>query len=174
MDTFTDQRDGNVYRTVKIGEQVWLAENFNYETEGSAFFNDNPIYGEKYGRLYDFETAKKVCPVGWHLPTCLDWDELFYFVASFYAEDPYDDAGKHLKSKSSEGEDSFGFAALLGGSYSFKGLSIDEYGLWWSADKYNIDDDNLACSFSMNCYEDYICRHDTWIGDKLSVRYVKD
>jgi len=78
--TFTDPRDGKVYRTVKIGNQVWMAENLNYDAPGSKCYNNNPANAEKYGRLYDWETAKKVCPAGWHLPSNDEWKVLVDFV----------------------------------------------------------------------------------------------
>jgi len=150
--TFTDQRDGKTYKTVKIGDMIWFAENFNYEGEGK----------------YDFETAKKICPEGWHLPTEDEWN-LMTLYASSYADDGLESSGKYLKAKegwkdydgeSGNGEDLFGFAALPGGSF------------WWSATK--CDDENLVWTFSMSDYSDEVQRGNTWVGDKLSVRYVKD
>jgi len=133
--TFTDPRDGKTYKTVTIGNQTWMAENLNYEAEGSKCYNNDPANGQKYGRLYKQETAKKACPPGWHLPSWDEWQELVNFAGG-------EIAGKKLKATNGwigngNGTDEYGFAALPGGSgsyddrFSFVGM----YGYWWTAKK---------------------------------------
>ena len=131
--TLTDVRDGQTYKTVKIGEQWWMAENLNYryipqiaeEDSSSYCYNDDPANCAKYGRLYRWSAALVVCPEGWHLP---DTTEL---IALFDAVGGQATAGKKLKSTegwkdkndgtSGNGSDNFGFSALPAGSRNIFG-----------------------------------------------------
>ena len=110
----TDERNGQEYKTVKIGKQVWMAENLNYETDESYCYNDSAEYCTKYGRLYTWSAALKACPTGWHLPSQNEGMTLYYSVGG------RDTAAKMLKSVNGwndygAGTDSFGFSALPGG-----------------------------------------------------------
>lgn len=78
---FKDERDGKVYKTVLIGNQVWMAENLNFDVgEGSWYYDENASNGSRYGRLYTIESAKKAVPKGWHLPTEKEWLQLLEYM----------------------------------------------------------------------------------------------
>jgi len=131
---FTDSRDKQTYKTVKIGKQTWTAENLNYKTGNSWCFGNKDSNCKKYGRLYDWNTAKTACPSGWHLPTRAEWNGLVAAAGD-------DAAGKALKSKSGwdedgNGTDAFGFSALPGGYRYYTGGSfgdVGKFGGWWTA-----------------------------------------
>jgi len=138
-----DRRNGKKYKTIVIGKQTWMAENLNYNASGSKCYDNKPANCEKYGRLYDWETAMKACPKGWHLPSDKDWNVLMKFVnPSCSDNNNCANAGTKLKATSGwngNGVDEFGFSALPGGGgYSYGRFSgVGRYGLWWSASEDN-------------------------------------
>ena len=131
---FTDPRDGREYRTVRIGKQVWMAENLDYAGNVGAYYGNNPANG--YGRLYTWNEAIANAPQGWHLPTDEEWETLINFAGGV----------KNLKAKEGwnndgNGLDTFGFAALPGGNGGSDGsfYNAGYGGSWWSASEYDAD-----------------------------------
>src|SRR4030042_2121977 len=74
--SFTDSRDGQVYKIIKLNDRWWMAQNFNYETTGSYCYSDKNLNCNIYGRLYTLSSAKNSYPPGWHLPTDDEWQTL--------------------------------------------------------------------------------------------------
>ena len=130
----TDSRDGQTYKTVTIGDQVWMAKNLNYETSASYCYNDDASNCVKYGRLYTWTAATMACPSGWHLPSTTEWEALFNAVGGAST------AGAKFKSTSGwfdngNGTDSFGFSAFPAGRGGINGLysNEDNYASFWSS-----------------------------------------
>ena len=74
--SFTDPRDEQVYKTVKLAKRWWMAENFKFDTTGSYCYGNDQSNCELFGRLYTLGTAKMAAPPGWHLPTDNEWRTL--------------------------------------------------------------------------------------------------
>jgi uncharacterized protein (TIGR02145 family)/uncharacterized repeat protein (TIGR02543 family) len=172
--TFTDSRDNKSYKKVVIGTQTWMAENLNYDVEGSMCSGGNPENCTKYGRLYDWETALTVCPAGWHLSSDAEWTALTGTVGVL--------AVPNLRSKTGwndiggvpvpESTDEYGFSALPGGFGASGGyLSTGSYGYWWCATE---NDALRARSRSIGGSAVLVVSVDAPKSHLLSVRCVAD
>ena len=171
--TLKDLRDGKVYKTVKIGSQVWMAENLDYETEKSYCYNDSSKYCDKYGRLYTWATAVDACPTGWHLPASAEFDTLFKAVGSQMV------AGNRLKATSGWKTninlgDEYGFSALPAGSryfdgtYNSEGTNAD----FWSSTEDNGGSNAYAMYLKSDDAEAFLTAQSRNLGK--SVRCIKD
>ena len=170
--TLTDNRDGQTYKTVKIGDQVWMAENLNFETDSSFCYNDSAEYCAKYGRLYTWAAAMGACPTGWHLPSEEEWNILLSEVGGQSI------AGTALKSQSGwhdggNGTDAFGFSALPAGRRdTVDGFSYDgEYTDFWTTAE---GGDDFAYFMFLDYYNEYMPLGGDSKNFALSVRCLKD
>jgi len=169
--SFTDSRDNKTYKILKLNNQTWMAENLNYEADGSKCYNNEPKNCQKYGRLYNWKTAMKSCPSGWHLPSVEEWEVLWVAVGE---EETI--GSKILKATSGwesngNGVDAVGFAALPGGYGDSNGKfhKVGYIGNLWANDiddGMDIGEDFWYLSYNNKDveYEPYLC----------SVRCVQD
>lgn len=189
--TFTDTRDGKTYRTVKLGDRIWMAENLNYEIKDSLVSNCNENGGcdmgfpsnrpqswcngnkqencDKYGRLYNFEAAKVACPPGWSLPAVEEWPERGNGGFSAFLDYAVVGWGG--------GKDSYGFSILPAGDYTARSqyfLEPGRFAFFWTS---TIDPLNHNCATMIHVGNGSegivsVCADDE--NDGLSVRCVKD
>jgi uncharacterized protein (TIGR02145 family) len=189
--TLTDTRDGQVYKTVQIGSQVWMAENLNYRQTTGKIDTIGICYDRevdscaKYGRLYRWTEVmagalssktvpsgvQGICPQGWHVPSDTEW------VLLQAAADPSGamDAIK-LKSsngwkphfeKSGDGTDDFGFRALPAGAFDdYRGVEGGNHGHWWTA--------TVGIERTMAVYDSNVNGANSPTYSQLSLRCVKD
>lgn len=187
----TDSRDGQVYKTITIGSQIWMAKNLNYETADSYCYGDDASNCTSYGRLYSWPLSvgktdaecgwnvsctlpavvQGICPSGWHLPSAAEFETL---IAAAGGESS---AGKALKSKSGwfndgNGSDAYGFSAYPGGNrgsnsrYVNKGSSA----FFWTS---TMVDENRAKGVSIGTSASIsVATKDKTM--KYSVRCIKD
>jgi len=174
-----DENSISGYRTEKIGDQHWMAENLNYKVSGSRCYEDIESNCDKYGRLYNWAAAmalpdscnynncisqvfvkhRGICPSGWHIPSDAEWKMLSDFAGGSSI------AGRYLKATSGwyscgkgdsyqyKCEDKYGFSAMPGGiGYPVGSFSFaGEYGFWWTAFEYS---DDAAYSRDLNYISD--------------------
>jgi len=193
--------DGNVYQTVTIGNQTWMAENLRVthyadgskiaeitecndwqslgqSAEAYCFYDNDP--NNQYGAYYTFEAAKKACPKGWHLPTKNEWDELKIYL---YNNGYNAIEGSALKSKSGwnkSSDNKLGFNAfptgrryrnMISNNCIGEFYSVGEVGNWWSSTDF---DSNFAYYTWISISSDDFTVGNDVKKTGLSVRYLKD
>ncbi len=164
INIFKDHRDGKLYKTVKIGNQVWMAENLNYDAgNGSWCYADSSSNCEKYGRLYDWETAKNAATKGWHLPSKSELDTLYNYLGGTY---------KNVYQQIIP-DGSSGFNVIFGGwrhnSYAY---NIDgNYTYFWASTE---DGSSRAYFLSINSHHQGVSMGVANRSMAFSVRLIKD
>lgn len=128
--------------SVVIGKLRWMTKNLSSKVPGkSACYENKKGNCRKYGRLYDFNTAKQACPSNWRLPTDADWDSLVKALG--------ENNGKILKSKTGwaendggpgNGSDSIGFDARPSGIvYEGSFMYLGHHAYFWTATERNAE-----------------------------------
>ena len=193
-DTFTDARDGETYRTIQIGDQVWMAENLRFKADRSFAPDNEESNVKKFGRLYTWTSAldippefseqspaknlemynkmkdknyKGIAPEGWHIPSNKEWEELLKHLGE-------QSNGSELRSAcfwQNPGYDSFGFFALPAG-YRFDNGSFCHFGRrarFWSKDEYG-----KSNAFRLGLTDNSVDIEGVYRSDAVSIRCVKN
>lgn len=190
----TDDRDGQIYRTVLIGSQTWMAQNLNFMGSGMDSgwaYKNSPDSARKFGRLYNWASAlgmvdscnqmicstriakpqRGICPSGWHVPTEFDWNMLSDTTLERKR------AGTTLRSSGGWfeviGKDSVGFRALASSAY-FRGESFgyaSSYAYWWIASE---KDSAKGWSRMIEYNEPYVFRLSTTKSNGQALRCIED
>jgi uncharacterized protein (TIGR02145 family) len=184
--SFTDSRDGNVYPTVNIKDQTWIARNLAYlpsinwstSSPGYSVYEFNSRFGidsakastnyTLYGVLYNWPAAVTACPDGWHLPTDSEWTRLIRFLGV--------DAAKRMKSHSAwwpGGNNLSGLNVLPGGIRNYDGefSNLGVLAEFWSSTP--IDS---ASSWSLEIYSssDATSRSPIYHTNSMSIRCLRN
>lgn len=157
-DTFSDSRDGQQYRTVRLAGHTWMAENLRYQTPNAACYADEPANCKEHGRLYPWQDALTACPSGWHLPSTTEWKDLALNAGGykFNTKTPPELVGNPAQALADLGMGgNAGFDATTSGYHDgtrFDGL--DKFGGYWSSSK---------------AYQEYVMAvvFDTWRENKV-------
>lgn len=180
--SFTDKRDGRIYRTVEIGDDTWMADNMKYTdntdllTKNTWCYNDSTQNCETFGRLYTWDaatlegTVQGICPDGWHVSTRDDWENLIAFIN--------DDANIGLKLKSSNywkdlyfPKNDYGFSALPAGYRDTLYHAKNNSAHFWTSTEVN---DNTAFYFDIEIANKVIAKYAKEKTTARSVRCVKN
>jgi uncharacterized protein (TIGR02145 family) len=132
----TDIRDDKRYWVVRIGTQVWFAENLAYKPARGDYWSYDELISNvsKYGYLYFWETANSACPTGWHVPSVEEWNSLLNYLGGKTI------AGGKLKTVNgwngpdAKATDIYGFSALPAGNRAIGGsfYHLGDDALFWS------------------------------------------
>ncbi len=133
---------GQSYNVVQIGNQIWMAENLNYETANSYWYDNSQTNGDIYGRLYTWNAANSACPSGWHLPSDAEWTTLINQLGgeSVAGGKMKETGTSHWDSPNTGATNESGFNALPGGyrdDYDNGFYLLANIGRWWCSTESN-------------------------------------
>jgi uncharacterized protein (TIGR02145 family) len=197
--SMTDQ-DGNIYKTVTTGTQIWMAENLkttkyrngdlipnvtdnmqwgNLTTGAYCNYDNDTTNANIYGRLYNWyavNESRSIAPTGWHVPNDTEWTTLTTFLGGQIGTGGKlkETGTNHWKKPNTGATNETGFTALPGGSRYYNYFTFAYIGLigsWWSATE---TDPTSAWHWEINCnYADvFVSNPVKQFG--LSIRCVKD
>lgn len=169
--SFTDSRDGKKYKTVRIGDQTWMAQDLNFVSKDGCW-----CYGESRNctrRLYNWQAATEGCPIGWHLPSEGEWLKLIESAGGESVAGIKLKATKEWSPFETGSTNSSGFSALPGGYRNhgavFGGKETEGY--WWSGTEQGGGARYFSIRYDTPVVKNYGSNHK---GNGFSVRCVMD
>jgi len=189
--------DGNVYTTVNIGDQWWMAENLrvtHYQNQDAiekisnsedwfrlnnsgkdayCYYDNNENYLDEFGCLYNWIAVadnRNIAPQGWRIPSNEDWEKLIQYPKK-NNEDTFKSENGWIDFRYGGGTDDFGFNALPAGWVTREFVNMGSLTIFWSETEY---DENSAWHLRLdNSYSTNELQYsDKYYG--FSVRCVKD
>ena len=184
--------EGNSYKTIKIGTQVWMAENLrstrlndntpilkahfpqdwsDSKTPGYNWCEEDSVnYSTTFGAIYNYYAVNtgKLCPVGWHVPSDDEWDTLISFLGGRDVAAPklIETGSIHWKSPNDGATNESGFTALPGLGGSSEG--------WRSTTKMNSGDPTMVWSYGIINDFYRIFRNEIYWFSLFNVRCLQD
>jgi len=188
--------DGNSYQTVKIGDQLWIAENLkvihyrngdaipnvtddtewgNLTTAAYCNFNNNDSNGIIYGHLYNWYTvndSRGLAPQGWHVPSQAEWQTLVDYLCGINVGGKIKEAGTdHWTSPNSGATNESGFSALPGGVRNVNFYNLGQLAGFWSSTEFS--------SYNVWCwaaFHDWSGFDNSYLNKQMgfSVRCIRD
>ncbi|RYD91835.1 MAG: hypothetical protein EOP54_21775 [Sphingobacteriales bacterium] len=199
-DTTVTDVEGNVYKAVKIGTQIWMAENLKvtkyrdgtplpnvtgkeewFALTSGAYCNykNDPAVAAIYGKLYNWyavTNTHQLTPKGWHIPTDAEWTVLYnYMGGTRYDGGKIQEKGTTHWSSDTGADNSTGFTGIPGQGrldniYYPWNGNIGSDGIWWSA-----TESSSTNAWYMDLYvKGYFERHNDSKTNGYSVRCIKD
>ena len=193
--------EGITYKTVTIGQQLWMAENLNVsrfrngdiipevKTEDEwrkaissnqaawCYYDNDPANRAKYGKLYNWfavNDPRGLAPKGWHVATGEEWLGLMEYLGgekSAGAKMKFTSGWKDDKGRDGNGSNSSGFAGLPGGERSSRFYGLENNGMWWSSTE---NPPIYAWSASVYYHSDELSIYYYNTANGKSVRCIKD
>ncbi|MCX6230291.1 MAG: fibrobacter succinogenes major paralogous domain-containing protein [Bacteroidetes bacterium] len=192
--------DGNIYKTIRIGSQIWMAENLKvtryrngdlipnitdynqwiyFNSAAYCNYNNDTNNAKIYGHLYNFyvvSDSRNICPPGWHIPSYAEWETLTnYLGGDTIAGAKLKETGTaHWFAPNYGATNESGFTAVPGGNRLDIGVDIfmGSFSTFWSTS-------DFSSTSGIQIYEihsegpnvgTYFCTKKTG----LSIRCVKD
>lgn len=193
--------NNNVFKTIKIGDQVWMAENLktdkfrngdlileaksendwinacNKKVPAWCFYENDPQNGEKYGKLYNKYAVmdkRGLAPLNWRIPSWDDWSDLTVHILGGECA-----ASSKIKSvngwKYGNGSNSSGFSAMPAG-YRIEGgkySSIGEDARWWTSTECDSSQRIVGWFLDPDCVE-ILCSGSNTLMEGYSLRCIKN